>query len=130
MHMKMWHRFACIRTAINHGAKARFRNGKFFGQLTCDVEQMTQHSLVAINRFAQARDRFFGNDQQVNWRLRADVVDRDAAIILELDLGGDFAGDDFFEDGFGGAHRRIKLRRALARERAAASSRMKVSDSS
>jgi hypothetical protein len=36
----------------------------------------------------------------VHGRLRIDIVDDDAAIVFELDLGGDFTRDDFFEDGF------------------------------
>lgn len=50
---------------------------------------------------ADARQGFFGDDEQVDRRLRLDVVQNDAVFVLVLDFGGDFAGDDALEKGLG-----------------------------
>ncbi len=68
-----------------------------------DEQEMAEDGLILGLGFADARYHFFGDNQEVNGRLRLDVVENDAVLILVFDAGGDLARDDFFEDG----HRRL-----------------------
>jgi hypothetical protein len=49
----------------------------------------------------QARDRLLRDDQQMDGGLGLDVVDHDAALVLELDLRRNLAVDDFLEERLG-----------------------------
>jgi hypothetical protein len=73
---------------------------EFFGYDSGRDEEVAELGLVGGRGFADAGDEFFGDDQEVDGSLRLDVVDDDAAVVLVLDLGGDFAVDDFLEEGF------------------------------
>ena len=59
---------------------------------------MTKDELILGGGFANARDYFLGNDQHMHRRLRLDVVNDDAEIVLKFDFSGDLAVDDFFEE--------------------------------
>ena len=47
-----------------------------------------------------ARDEALGDDEEVHGSLRVDVVDDDAAVVLVLDLRGNFPVDDALKKGF------------------------------
>ena len=54
--------------------------------------------MVGGGGFADARDEFLRDDEDVHWRLGRDVVDCDAEIVLVRELGGDLVIDDFLEE--------------------------------
>ena len=73
---------------------------ELFGDDAGGHEEVAQLGFVGGRGFTDARDKFFGDDQQVNRGLWLDVVNDDATVVLMLDFGGDFAVDDFLEEGF------------------------------
>ena len=73
---------------------------EFFRDDARHDEEMAELGFVVGGGFTDAWNKFFRDDQQMNGRLRLDVVDDDAAVVLVLDLGGDFAVDDFLEERF------------------------------
>ena len=85
---------------VDHDAKA-VGEVEFLRDPTRGGEEMAEQRFVAGRGFADARDQFLRNDQQVHGGLRLDVVEDDAVFVLVLDLGGDFAIDDFLEDRLG-----------------------------
>ena len=98
--MQVRHGFTGIRAAVDHDAETAFEI-ELLRHLRGDDEQMTNDRSIRFDDLADALYYFFGYNEQMDRRLRIDVVDDDAAIVFELDLGGDFTRDDFFEDGFG-----------------------------
>lgn len=92
--------FATIGTLVHDEAEA-VGKVEFFRESAGGEEQVAEEGLVGESGFADARDKFFRNDQQVNRCLGMHVVKGNAEVILVLELGGDFAVDDALEDGFG-----------------------------
>lgn len=91
---------AAVRAVIDYEAEA-FGEIEFAGNLAGDGEHMAEDGFVSWSGFSDARDNFLRDDEQVHRRLRLDVVEDEALIVLVFDLGGDFSGDDAFEDGLG-----------------------------
>ena len=100
MDMKMRHGFTGVRTVVDDEAKA-VREVQLLRDLASDEQQMPEYALIGGGGFAHAGDNFFRHDQQVHGRLGLDVVEDDAVLVLVLELRGDFAGDDTFENRFG-----------------------------
>ena len=98
MHVQVWDGLGGVRAIVNDETETP-RETEFFCHRARGEEQMAEHGLVGRRGFADARDGLFRNDQEVNGRLRLDVVEDDAEFILVLDLRGDFAVDDFLEEG-------------------------------
>ena len=61
-------------------------------------EEVAQHRLVLRLRLRHARDWLFGNDQDMNGRLRIDVVQGQHQVILVGDSGRNLPGDNFLEE--------------------------------
>ena len=61
---------------------------------------MAEDGLVGGYGFTHAWNGLFRNDEQVNGRLRLDIVEHDAEIVLMLDFGGGLAVDNFLEKRF------------------------------
>ena len=100
VNVEMGDGLAGIGSVVDHEAEA-FGEIELFRDDAGREDQVAECDLIVGSRGLDARDDFFRNDQQVDRRLRLDVVDDDAVFVLVLDLGGDFAIDDFLEDGFG-----------------------------
>lgn len=64
-------------------------------------EQVAEQRFVAGGGFGDARDELFRDDEQMDRRLRLDIVEDDTVFVLEFDFRGDFAVDDFLKDGLG-----------------------------
>lgn len=98
--MEVRHGFAGVRTVVHDEAEAVIEF-QFLRDSPRDEEQVAEHGLIGGNGGADSGDRLFRYDQQVNGRLGLDVVEDDAVLILVFDPGGNFPGDDAFEDRFG-----------------------------
>jgi hypothetical protein len=96
--VEMRHRLASVRAGVDHEAKA-VGEVKFFRDDFGDVNEVAEHGFVGGRRFRHARDWFLRDDEQVNGRLRLEVMENDAVFVLVLDLRGNFAVDDFLKDG-------------------------------
>src|SRR6266850_4953450 len=68
---------------------------------------MAQDFVVFGRRFGDSGDWLFGNDQGVNWRLRLNIAKSQHQVVFINNVRGNFAGDDFLEQGF--AHAPAKL---------------------
>ena len=55
--------------------------------------------MVVGGGFGDASDWFFGNEKKVDRGLGRNVAEAEAEIVFVDDVGGDFPGDDFFEQG-------------------------------
>lgn len=99
--MQMRHALATIRTVVDHEPKAFVGriDAQFLGDFLRRQKQMTKNGLIVRLRFADTRNEALGDDENVGWRLRIDVVERDAVVVLVNDVRRDFARDDFFENG-------------------------------
>ena len=98
--MEMRHRLAGV-GAVVHDEAVAVGKLKFFRDDAGDEEEVAEDGLVGVGGFADARDGFLRDDEQVDGCLRLDVVEDDAEGVLVLDRGGDFAVDDFLENGLG-----------------------------
>jgi len=63
---------------------------------------MAEGGFIGGRGFIGSGYELFRDDEQVHGRLRLDVVDDDAALVLVFDLGGNLVIDDALEDGFHG----------------------------
>ena len=100
VNVKVGNRFTAVRAVVHDEAEAVFEI-QLPGQSASGAEEVAEQGLVGGSGFADARDEFFRDDQQVNRGLRMEVVEDDAEVVLVLDLGGDFAVDVALENGFG-----------------------------
>ena len=98
----MRHGFAGVRAMVDHEAKT-LGELELAGDRTGDEEEMAEDRLVLGFGLTDPGYHFFGDNQEVDGRLRLDVVEHDTEFILVFDAGRDLARDDFFKDG----HRRM-----------------------
>ena len=104
--MQVRDRFAGVRTVVDDETKA-FGKVQFFRDRSGDEKQVPEYGLVAWIRRADASDDVFRHDQQVNRRLRLDVVQDDAMFVLVFDLRRNFALDDPLKNRLGHGEKRI-----------------------
>ena len=95
--MQVRHRLARIGAIVEHQAKTVFGEPELLRHFRGFDEKMSQHLVIVRMRFGEARNRFLGNDQDVNGRLRLDVVEGDDLVVFVDNVGGYFARDDFLE---------------------------------
>ena len=100
MDVKVRDGLAGVRAVVDDDAEA-VREVEFLRDDPGGHEKVAEEGLVFGCGFADARYQFFRDDQKVRGSLRLDIVENDAALVLVFDLGGNFAIDDFLEDGFG-----------------------------
>lgn len=100
MDMKVRHRLARVRAMIDCEAEATGES-ELLRHHAGHHEQMAEHGLVGRLSFADPGDDTLGYDQQMNGRLRLNVMDDDAELVLVFDPSGDFAVDDFLEECLG-----------------------------
>jgi hypothetical protein len=108
------HGFAGVRAVVSDEAES-FDKLEFFGDGACHEQEVAKEGLVGGGGLADARDGFFGDDEQVDGRGGLDVVDDNAVLVLVLDAGGNFAGDNALEKG--GHGERIKRKDAKRQKR-------------
>ena len=97
--MEVRHGFAAVGAVVDDQAEAVFGEALFAGDFTRGEEQVAEDGLVFGSGFGDARDRLARNDEEVDRGPGVDVLEGDAEVVLVKDGRGDFAGDDFFEEG-------------------------------
>jgi hypothetical protein len=75
------------------------------GDGTGGEEEVAEEFLVIRRGFADARDGFLGDDENVDGGLRIDVFEGEAKLVFVDNIGGDFAVDDLLEDAHGNGAR-------------------------
>lgn len=97
--MQVGHGFARVGTIVDDESKPisqiKLLRHRFGGE-----HKVAKDRAILIFGSVHALYRLLGNDQDVGRRLRLDIPDRDAEIILVLDRRRNFAVDDFLEDRF------------------------------
>lgn len=99
MQMQMGHCLLTVFTAVKNSSVSRTQTF-IGGDLFCYQEQMTNQRFIIGNEVVKARDRFLGNDQNMGWRLRTDVAERQAAVIFVNDRCRNFAIGNLFKQRF------------------------------
>ena len=110
--MEMGDGLAGVRAVVHDEAKA-VGELEFFREHAGDEQEVAEGGLVGEGGFADARDEFFRDDEEVNRGRGLDVVEDDAVFILVLDAGRDFAVDDALENCLG--HGKSELNRKDAK---------------
>lgn len=90
--------FAAVGAVVDHDAVTG-GEVELTGHRAGGEQEVAKERLVIGRGGADARDDLFRDDEEVRGRLRRDVVKDDAEVVFVLDLGGDFAGNDAFEEG-------------------------------
>jgi len=97
MAMQVRHRFAGVGTVIEHEAKTVFIEAELLRDFRGFNQEMPQHLVIIGMRLGDTRDRFLGNDQDVNRRLWFHIFEGDDLVVFVNDLGGNFARNDFLK---------------------------------
>ena len=85
------------RTSVDDRAVSAFTVTGLISETGSHTQEMSKHHFVTAGRFIKRFDVLTRHDQQVRWRLRINIANRDATLVL-MDYGrGNFAGDDFAE---------------------------------
>lgn len=90
-------RLAAVIAGVYHHAKAS--GSMLFADLGCAMQQMTQYFGVGLLEVCQRPYLALGNDQDMHWRYRRNVVECKADIVLEDFLARDLTGENTTEDG-------------------------------
>lgn len=99
MDMEMRHGLARIRTVVDDETKS-IRQAEFFRDLSGYEEQVPQHAFVGWAAFGDAGNDLLRHDEQMNRRLRLNIVKHDALIVFMFDARGDLAINDALENSF------------------------------
>jgi hypothetical protein len=97
--MEMRDAFSAIGAVIDDQAETRIVQAFLFGHGLRDKDEMAEKRFIFGLGGRHARDFPFGNNQNMNRGLGLNIVERHAAVVFKNDPGGNFAGDDFREDG-------------------------------
>ena len=97
--MQMRHSFAGVRTVVENQPKTTLFEAEFVCHLTRLEHQVAEDLVIARSCLGDAGNGFLGNQQYVRGRLRFDVAKGDDEIVFVNNLRGDFARDDFLEQG-------------------------------
>ena len=97
--MQMRDGFAAVLAVINDKPVAGTLQTAITGKGCRNEQEVAQQLGILGLRKGDALNRPLGDNQQVRRRLRMNVLDRDAALILVDNGGGNLAADDFGKDG-------------------------------
>ena len=86
-------------SVINHDSKPVVPQSLFLGYLLRHKQQMPQCLLMFLVCSGEPTEPVacLGDHQEVDGRLRRDVAEGEAAVVLEDDIGRDLLGDDLVE---------------------------------
>jgi hypothetical protein len=96
--VQMRHRLAAVRTVIDDQPKTGIEDAFLFRHGLRDQEKMAQQRFIGCRGGTDSRDFFFWNDQDMDGRLRMNIVKGNAEVIFVGNLRRNFAGDDFREN--------------------------------
>lgn len=98
MAMQVGHAFSAVAPVVDHKPEAAFGNPGLTGHFRRFRKQVPKKGRVPVRGFGDARDRFFGNQQDVNGCLGLDVSKRQHEVVFVDNVGGYLPGDDAFEE--------------------------------
>jgi hypothetical protein len=94
MNMQMENRLSTVTVGIYDDSVTVVRKASVARDLTSGHKQMTKGVPVLGGRLRERIDMFARDEQEMSWRLRADVAESDADIILINHGSGNFARDN------------------------------------
>jgi hypothetical protein len=114
--------FAAIRAIIDDEAVAVFFKLALASDPLSGDEEMSEEGMILGRDGPVAGVMFFWDDKNVNGGLGGEITKGEDVIILVKNIGGEFAVDDAFEDGFGhrASYQIVSSRREGLRVRARA----------
>jgi hypothetical protein len=95
----MGHRLAAIQAVVDDDAKSGVLKTFLSRHILRDEEQMAQERLISGRGSVNASDLAFRDDQKMSRRLRIDVVEGEAKVVLISNAGRYFPGDDLGKNG-------------------------------
>ncbi len=95
--MQMWHSFPGVRTIIENQSETRLGNPKAPGDLSRFQQQMAQNLMIFGLRLSDPGDRLLWNHQNVSWRLRFDIPERQHQVIFINNRRRNFSRNDFLK---------------------------------
>ena len=98
--MQVRHRFATVRAVVDDEPVAGFFPAEFGSAFGGFEQEMAEQFLIVRLRFGDARNRLLWKNQNVRRGLRIDVVNGEDEVVFKNDLRRNFAGGDFFKQGF------------------------------
>jgi hypothetical protein len=99
MDVEVGDRFPGVATVVDDHAKSRVGQAECLCDLTRCKQQFSQNGFIFQLRFPDAWDGLFGNYQHMYGRSRRNIMKSDPRFGFCDDFRGNFAGDDFLEEG-------------------------------
>src|SRR5258708_3565795 len=96
----MRHGLAAVAAVVDHDAITGFGDAEFPGQSGGGQQQVAEGGLVGGGRFTDAGNELLRDDEHMHRRLRIDVVDGEAELVLVRELRRNLAVDDLLENRF------------------------------
>ena len=104
--------FAAVGAVVDDDTESIFVDALLFGDGGDAGHHVAEEGLIIVFGEGDAGDEFFGDEEEVSGGPRADVAEAEAEVVFVDDVGGDFAVDDFLEEGLVGHEgRNIQYRR-------------------
>lgn len=98
MEMQMKNSLPAVSPRIGHNTIPRFGQPLVRGDLSTGKEQPTEQGLICFAEILHRRDMSFGNDQSMDRRLGADVIERQCMLVLIHHFGWNTAINDTAEN--------------------------------
>ena len=89
-----------VLAVVDNQPVAAFVQPQFAGNFGGFEQEMPEQRLVFGLGLGNARDGLFGNDQNMLRRLGVNVANREHQVVFVNNRRRNFAGDDFFKQGF------------------------------
>ena len=104
MDVQMGNTLTCVRPVVDHQSITGLIHPGLLRHDPCREQKLSEQRSMAIISSTDSFNHLFWNDQDVDRRSGVDIVEGDQIIVLVDNPRGDFARDDFLEDG----HRRMR----------------------
>jgi hypothetical protein len=99
VNVKVVHRLAGAGAVVDYGPVTSRFDSSFSRKVGRHSVQMADQSLILFSLYdSEALEVLSGQHQQMNWRLRVDILDGHAGGVFIDNLGRSLAPDDFAED--------------------------------
>lgn len=95
--MQMGNGFAGVRAVVEYQPITALPQTKFLRHLSSFKHQVTEHLMIRRQRFGNAGNGLFGNQQDMDWGFWSNILKRQHEIILVNDGCRDFSGNDLLE---------------------------------
>ena len=97
-------RLPAERSAVHDEPVTRLGEAELLCELRGNEDHVAKKRSVGCLELVERGDEAFGEDEEVVWRGGRDVADGDAVLVVPEAWRGDFAAEDFAEDGWVFAH--------------------------